>query len=209
MTGNFKEDLHIFWNFTKVIQTVPINFVALPKIAEKFRKSPILPRQIRQVVKSAGWGTSQSERSISNLDQSESRIWPTWQAWPGWFFRRLGPSLNIGSRPARPTWERGRVGSRPARPTWDRGRPKVTSSKTGSDHRHRIYRKKQLFYWHRSTFRAWWWRGMKIRGVRKIFWMNGWSPEPWETNVSDGDFVGVVGILEEITLEDHGYALES
>ena len=50
---------------------------------------------------------------------------------------------------------------------------------------------------------------MKIEGVGKIFWMNGRSPEPGETNVSDDDFVGVVGILEEITLEDHGYALES
>ena len=37
---------------------VPINFVALPKITKKFRKSPKLPRQIRKPVDECYWQVS-------------------------------------------------------------------------------------------------------------------------------------------------------
>ena len=50
---------------------------------------------------------------------------------------------------------------------------------------------------------------MKVYGVRIIFWMNGWSPEPCEANMRDGDLVGIAGILEEITYFVYGYMLES
>ena len=75
MTGNFKEDrLYIFWNFTKVIQTVPINFVALPKIAEKFRKSPRLPRQIRQPSHGCYWQVSDVLRTATTMHYKHTHL---------------------------------------------------------------------------------------------------------------------------------------
>ena len=50
---------------------------------------------------------------------------------------------------------------------------------------------------------------MKVYGVRIIFWMNRWSPEPCEAKMRDSDLFGIVGILEEITYIVYGYTLES
>jgi len=50
-----KIDCIIHEKFAKVIQSVPINSVALPKIAEKFCKLPKLLRQIRQPADGYYW----------------------------------------------------------------------------------------------------------------------------------------------------------
>ena len=55
---------------------------------------------------------------------------------------------------------------------------------------------KNTFYstfWALRRSRWTWW---EARGVRKIFKINAWRPESCETNVREGDLVGVVGIWE-------------
>ena len=66
-----------------------------------------------------GLRPNQSDCRISNLDQSEGRIWATWLGSVERVFWGLGPSL--GSSLARPTWDRGNR-------RWRHHKPEVTSS---------------------------------------------------------------------------------
>ena len=97
------------------------------------------------------------------------------------------------------------MGSRPTWPNMGSRQPAVVSSKTGSDinkpevsgnqRQTTWFGKNTLFVQRSGLWRSgwiWWDAG----GVGKIFIVKDWRPESRETNVREGDLVGVVGIRE-------------
>ena len=84
-------------NQASILGKTPLHYASLsmasPSVVEVILQSggQINAEDKFGVVKGSGWVRNQSERSIGNFSQSESRIWPTWQGWPGGYFWGLVP----------------------------------------------------------------------------------------------------------------------